>query len=571
MECPACQSNNPTGQKFCGDCGCKLQSACPQCGTHNPPQYSFCGHCGLDLTDTASITLARTGLITHANQKVLDALGYQLKEVQGKPFSLFVDRGDLVIFFSHWNEFLGRHKTQRFEIALKTKKAESIYVQLECKNTNRSDNGADHIVLLAKEITQNRLAVAQMQYQQDLLGLMFTLTDSISTVSNPHLGQSIEDALKKICLFAKADMSFICRINHRLRRLDPAYRWRQQDGSSPEDITHPTSVPLSLIKRTIVRLRKEKTYAINNVAELSAKERYELLAWHQADLGALVCHLIYSEKRPVGIIGMAKYATDAPWEPDSTALVKFFGQFVSHRLPFAAVGKDAASRPPAKNQPAASADGNIIDINQKRPIESMGPMETTSAQAVAKTAVNRQIRPDMTRPMLLHPLSGRQAKDQQPVFPRDDGLVLLTCPRCGFQESVSMDQLGRMGNAVSVTCTCQKLFSAVLEKRRAFRKSVQLSGFFSLKGDLGPTQGDGSIWGSMVVKDLSKAGLRFSSDRAGLLHEGDLLMVRFNLDNTNQALIHKSARVISTSVNKEVGCRFEGADSYDITLGFYFI
>ena len=47
-------------------------------------------------------------------------------------------------------------------------------------------------------------------------------------------------------------------------------------------------------------------------------------------------------------------------------------------------------------------------------------------------------------------------------------------------------------------------------------------------------------------------------------------MVRFNLDNTNQALIHKTARVISVT-RHGVGCRFEGADSYDITLGFYFM
>jgi PAS domain S-box-containing protein len=577
MECPVCRSNNPTGQKFCGDCGHKLQSNCPQCGAQNPPQYKFCGHCGLDFTVTTFITLAPSGLIAHANQKMLDVLGYQLQEVQGKPFSLFVDRGDLVVFFSHWNEFLGQRKTQGFEIALKHKEARTIYVQLECKDADQCDGDTGHIVLQVKEITQRRLAAAQMQYQQDLLGLMFTLTDSISTASNRHLDQSIEDALKKICLFTKADMSFIYRINRRLRRLDPAYHWHQCQDRTPGDNPMATSVPLYLITRAIVRLRKEKTYAINDLSELSASERSELLAWHQADLGALICHLIYSGKRPIGIIGIAKDTAETPWEPNSVALVKFFGQFVSHRLPFAAIGKEAVNQRPAKKPPTApkptgaGGDDNVIDMHEKRPIESMVPIEAAITEGVGKTAMNRHPLPDMTRPMLLGPLSGQSAKEPQPVFPRDDGLVLLTCPRCGFQESISIDQFSRLGNAISVTCTCHKLFSAVLEKRRAFRKSVQLSGFFTLKGDLGPAQSDGSIWGPMVVKDLSKAGLRFSSDRAGLLHEDDLLMVRFNLDNANQSLIHKPARVISVSDINEVGCRFEGSDSYDITLGFYFI
>jgi len=74
----------------------------------------------------------------------------------------------------------------------------------------------------------------------------------------------------------------------------------------------------------------------------------------------------------------------------------------------------------------------------------------------------------------------------------------------------------------------------------------------------------------MVVKDLSKTGLQFSSRKAKLVQPGDLLMVRFNLDNMNEALIHKPARVVSVT-GYEVGCQFEGADSYDITLGFYFI
>ncbi len=574
MECPKCQSKNPSGQKFCGACGHKLEMACPQCGAQNPPHYKFCGHCGLDLTIAASITLARSGLIAHANQKALELLGYQSKEIIGKPFSLFVERGELVIFFSHWNEFLGRGKAQSFEIALIDKDAKSVYVQLECMQT---DSKSDGIMLLVKEVTETRLAAEQLQYQQDLLGLLFNLTDSISTVSNRHLERSIEDALKKICLFAKADISFIYRINRRLRRLDPAYHWHRTDDSTSGESEKYKSVPLSLIKRAIVRLRKEQTYVINDVAKLTASERYELLAWHQADMGALMCHLVYSGKRPIGIIGIARHTAGDPWEQDSVALVKFFGQFVSHRLPFAAIPKETSgNRRPAeipgtqKKRNAPGAAGKVIDIDEIRSIEGIAERETPAPARAGRTSANRQVLPDTTRPMLLSALSGQEAKDQQPVFPRDDGLVLLTCPRCGLQESVSVDQFSRLGNAISVDCPCRKIFSAVLEKRRAFRKAVQLSGFFTLKGDLGPTDKEGSIWGPMVVKDLSKAGLRFFSERAGLLHAGDLLMVRFNLDNANQSLIHKPARVISAT-DTEVGCRFEGDDSYDITLGFYFI
>jgi len=50
MQCPRCQHENPTGQKFCGDCGAPLAAVCPACGAANPPGQKFCGECGTSLT-----------------------------------------------------------------------------------------------------------------------------------------------------------------------------------------------------------------------------------------------------------------------------------------------------------------------------------------------------------------------------------------------------------------------------------------------------------------------------------------------------------------------------------------
>lgn len=574
MDCPACQTRNPSEQKFCGACGHKLESTCAQCGAHNPPTYKFCGQCGSGLTMAGAVSLARSGLITRVDQTTLDLLGCRDSDMQGRPFSLFVERDDLVIFFSHWNELLNHGQVQRFEIALKGKNARSVYVLLECSVSEPRSAASDEIALSVKEVTESRLKKDLMQNKQDLLCLVFSLTDSIHTVSQKHLDHVLEDALKKICLFSKADRCFIYSINRRLKRIEPAYQWRQP---AADQGPQPKSIPFSMIKRAIVRLRRERTYVINDVAKLAPSQRYELLAWHQTDLGAFVCHLIYSDKRPIGIIGLATHTSGNEWESDCVALVKFFGQLVSNRLPFAKVGNIAVNQLRGHDEPAASnksvkakSSVGVIRINELRPSNPERP-DAMQPDALHRGQTARQRTwPDTTRPMLLEKLAGRKATDEQPVFPRDDGLVLLTCPRCGLQESVSVDRFDRLGNAIGVTCACDKVFSAILEKRRAFRKAMNLDGFFTLKGDLGPSDAQGSIWGPMVVKDLSKAGLRFSSQRAELVHPGDLLMVRFNLDNANQSLINKPARVISTT-NKEVGCRFEGADSYDITLGFYFI
>jgi len=50
MKCPKCQFENPTGMKFCVECGAKLETACPKCNFPNSPEFKFCGECGHDLS-----------------------------------------------------------------------------------------------------------------------------------------------------------------------------------------------------------------------------------------------------------------------------------------------------------------------------------------------------------------------------------------------------------------------------------------------------------------------------------------------------------------------------------------
>ena len=52
MTCSRCGSDNPSGKKFCGQCGARLENRCPKCGDDNPPSNKFCGECGASLPGT---------------------------------------------------------------------------------------------------------------------------------------------------------------------------------------------------------------------------------------------------------------------------------------------------------------------------------------------------------------------------------------------------------------------------------------------------------------------------------------------------------------------------------------
>src|SRR5690242_7737069 len=70
MRCSRCNSENPEGMRFCGQCGLPLVSRCPKCEAENSPKFRFCGACGSPLnTDvpTAAVdsqsSLAPTALL----------------------------------------------------------------------------------------------------------------------------------------------------------------------------------------------------------------------------------------------------------------------------------------------------------------------------------------------------------------------------------------------------------------------------------------------------------------------------------------------------------------------------
>jgi class 3 adenylate cyclase/tetratricopeptide (TPR) repeat protein len=58
MTCPVCGSENPAGQKFCGECGGALTASCASCGTQNPPGQKFCGECGAQLLEVPVVPTA---------------------------------------------------------------------------------------------------------------------------------------------------------------------------------------------------------------------------------------------------------------------------------------------------------------------------------------------------------------------------------------------------------------------------------------------------------------------------------------------------------------------------------
>ena len=61
ITCPACQTDNRDGRRFCAQCGNPLPAACRSCGFVNEKDDRFCGGCGRPLTADDAGTKAAGG------------------------------------------------------------------------------------------------------------------------------------------------------------------------------------------------------------------------------------------------------------------------------------------------------------------------------------------------------------------------------------------------------------------------------------------------------------------------------------------------------------------------------
>ena len=73
MTCPRCQTNNPEGTRFCGQCGTALVVVCSACRAANPPAHKFCGQCGKALAASSATRFHAPAAYTpkHLADKIL--------------------------------------------------------------------------------------------------------------------------------------------------------------------------------------------------------------------------------------------------------------------------------------------------------------------------------------------------------------------------------------------------------------------------------------------------------------------------------------------------------------------
>jgi hypothetical protein len=146
-----------------------------------------------------------------------------------------------------------------------------------------------------------------------------------------------------------------------------------------------------------------------------------------------------------------------------------------------------------------------------------------------------------------------------------DSTAVIRCDRCQRSKKIDVSNYSEIKRALrlSIKCGCGHVTTAVLEKRRVFRKETNFEGTY-----IHYVNGRPKGKGLLAVKDISKNGLKLKIATPDAMAIGDLLKVSFHLDDARRSLIQK--RVIIRNIKPSlIGAEFAPTESLDKSLGFY--
>ena len=150
------------------------------------------------------------------------------------------------------------------------------------------------------------------------------------------------------------------------------------------------------------------------------------------------------------------------------------------------------------------------------------------------------------------------------VFINERGEGTFICPACEQGVIKDLSELRQTPSAVRIKCkcTCGHIYRVLLERRRQFRKAVDLVGMFSYRGGSGPPRK-----GLIKIRDISRSGIQFTVNSMPDFEVGDTLMIEFTLDDEERSPIREKGVVRRIHSNR-IGLEFKTTDHYG-KLGQY--
>jgi len=151
------------------------------------------------------------------------------------------------------------------------------------------------------------------------------------------------------------------------------------------------------------------------------------------------------------------------------------------------------------------------------------------------------------------------------VYITQEQTTTFTLPICQFSKTVDVSKFMKSVKKVkiNVKCPCGHAFKSLLERRKQYRKEINLTGSF-VHFVANKPAGDRN----MRVRDLSLTGEKLEVYENFHFSEGVILEIEFRLDDLKKTPIKRKV-VIRNIQNSYLGAEFIQTGYEDKALGFY--
>ena len=146
--------------------------------------------------------------------------------------------------------------------------------------------------------------------------------------------------------------------------------------------------------------------------------------------------------------------------------------------------------------------------------------------------------------------------DTNRVFLNEKNEATFLCKNCGTGVTRELSKVIHAQTAIRIKCKCKcgNVFRVLVERRRDFRKSVNLLGMCHYPNDSNLTQKR-----LIKVLDISRKGLQFSINDMPGFTVGDKVLADFRLDDINYTEI-KVKGAVKRIRSKNVGIEITAID-----------
>ncbi len=152
--------------------------------------------------------------------------------------------------------------------------------------------------------------------------------------------------------------------------------------------------------------------------------------------------------------------------------------------------------------------------------------------------------------------------------------AFMHCPQCGASKRISTASYRLINQAAGIELTCPECghkYKALINFRKFYRKKTDLRGIYAVATAKSDERFDFDTTSVVTIGNISRTGIGFTMKNSINVEIGDVLKVRFILDDKKKSIVEKKAIVKRIDKNF-IGAEFARAiDFRDKALAFYLL